>query len=225
MIPVLLDDKGFLVVDKPAGLSVIPERPRPGPCVLTCLTEQGLGRLYVVHRLDKEVSGVLLLAREPASHRYLNDLFSGRQVAKTYLALVHGHVPKDQGAIELPIRQFGSGRMGVAPEGKPSLTHYQVLKRMERFTVLVVRPSTGRRHQIRVHLYALGHPIVGDLRYGDKQAQQGFSRLMLHARAIAFQAPDTRPISVEAPIPNPMGDLLYAEGTTMSITPHTSNPS
>jgi 23S rRNA-/tRNA-specific pseudouridylate synthase len=121
----------------------------------------------------------------------LNEAFEQRRIIKTYLALVHGRVGPNEGVVDQPIREFGSGRMGVSPSGKPSITTYRVLERLGAFTLLEANPQTGRRHQIRVHLYHIGHPIVGDLRYGDRAVQQRFCRLMLHASGIDLPHPTT----------------------------------
>jgi RluA family pseudouridine synthase len=199
---ILLENDDVLVVNKPDGIASIPERDRSRVSVRSLLEAEGRGRIYVVHRLDKEVSGVLVLAKNAAVHRELNRQFELRQVRKTYLALVHGEVGQYQGLVERPLRAFGSGRMGVDDaRGKPSSTEYRVMERMRGYTFLKVFPLTGRRHQIRVHLYSIGHPIVGDLRYGDRSLARQFPRLMLHARRVEFVLPSRERIAVEAPVP------------------------
>ena len=209
MLPLLYADDDLVVVHKPEGLATIPERRPTGDSLVERLAAQLGQRLWVVHRLDKDVSGVLLLARHPAAHRCLNDQFAARRVTKTYLALVHGRVTAGQGKVDLPLRAFGSGRMGVDPaRGKPSATDYRVQWREAAFTLLEARPQTGRRHQLRVHLYALGHPIVGDRRYGDTTAQRGYDRLLLHAREVACRLPSQTPLCVGAPPPPSFDRLL-----------------
>ena len=201
-LEILYDDAAIIAVNKPVGLATIPERDRTQGSVLEHLQQQLGQGLWVVHRLDKEVSGVLLFARTSHVHRWLNVQFSERKVHKTYMAWVHGQVYGDQGCIDAPLRAFGSGRMGVDPErGKASLTTYEVLERRDRITLLHAHPETGRRHQIRVHLYHLGHPILGDPRYGDKGVQQSYSRLMLHAAAIEFTNPNGQVQRIETPMP------------------------
>lgn len=201
-LEILYQDQGILAVNKPVGLASIPERDRSRPSVIEQAQDQLAERLYVVHRLDKEVSGVLLLARTPEVHRWLNTEFSERRVHKTYAAWVHGRVPEDCGAIEAPIRTFGSGRMGIDVErGKPSRTTFEVIERCENRTLVHAHPETGRRHQIRVHLYHLGHPILGDPRYGAQAIQQAYSRLMLHAFAIEFADPNGRMHRIETSMP------------------------
>jgi len=156
-----------------------------------------------VHRLDKEVSGVMLYALHPEAHRFLNNAFEKREVHKTYQALVHGVLVEDQGVIMRPIREFGSGRMGVDDlKGKPSETWFTVIKRTDRFTLVELSPQTGRRHQLRVHLYSIGHPIVGDTRYGEKALQQGFPRLMLTSTGIDLTLPSGKRLLIKNVIPS-----------------------
>jgi RluA family pseudouridine synthase len=187
-ITVLFENEEVIAVDKPAGLASIPERNPLNPCLLGLLGEQRGGRLLAVHRLDKQVSGVILFAKTPEAHRHLNLQFERREVRKTYIALVHGAVADERAQIDTPLRRFGSGRMAADPEaGKPCRTELSVIERRGRFTLLRVNPVTGRKHQIRAHLHGIGHPVVGDRLYGDKAIQQTFARLMLHALSIRFK--------------------------------------
>lgn len=152
MIPILFENADILAVNKPESLASIPEDGKGKDCLLSLLSTMFQERLYVVHRLDKEVSGVILLARNVAAHKYLNDQFSHGSVRKTYVALTHGIIEEASGLIDKPLRQFGSGRMGVDLErGKPSITEFYVTERLEAYTLVEAHPLTGRRHQIRVH--------------------------------------------------------------------------
>lgn len=204
-VTVLYEDGRLLAVEKPAGVPVIPERLGTGS--LRAELEAALGRkLYVVHRLDRETSGVLVFAKDAAAHAYLNARFEEREVSKRYLAVALGRLPDGAGTIDAPIRQFGSGRMGVDREtGKPSLTRYELRSAGagpdSPVSVLDVFPVTGRRHQIRVHLYSIGHPVAGDRLYGERTLQERFPRLMLHAAEIAFTGPDGVPVRVCSPAP------------------------
>lgn len=201
MIPILFENEDILAVDKPEGLASIPESAR-ADCLLSMLASTSPRKLYVVHRLDKDVSGVILFAKNPTAHAYLNAQFHNRSICKTYVALTHGIIRESGGIIDKPLRQFGSGRMGVDPgRGKPSLTEYQISQRFGAYTLVRAYPLTGRRHQIRVHFYAIGHPIVGDLRYGDRTVQRAFPRLTLHAEKIACRLPSGEEVAIEAPIP------------------------
>jgi RluA family pseudouridine synthase len=181
---VLFEDEEALAVEKPAGRASIPGRGEIGEPVVTEL-ERRLGRkLFVVHRLDRDASGLLLFAKTAAAHRRLSEAFEARLVRKTYLALVEGTVAAD-GVVDRPLRAFGSGRMGVAEGGKPSMTRYKVRAPGRGCTLLSVEPVTGRRHQIRVHLYSIGHAILGDRTYGKPRPVGGVPRLMLHALELA----------------------------------------
>lgn len=192
----------WVAVDKPAGLASIPEGDLSVPCALR-LAEADLGRrLWIVHRLDKEVSGVLLFASSAAGHRRLCLAFQERAVRKFYHALVHGVIDADEGVIDAPLRVFGSGRTGVAlTAGKPSRTDYRVLRRHPGATAVDIELHTGRKHQIRAHFFHLGHPIIGDRRYGDRTAAQAWPRLFLHARELTFPSPDGTTVTLTSPIP------------------------
>jgi len=135
-------------------------------------------KAYTVHRIDKGTSGVVLFAKDAGTHRALSMAFEDRRMGKTYLALVHGAM-EGEGKIVAPLKDRGSGRVSVHPKGKPSGTRWKAVRREGERTLLEVSPLTGRRHQIRVHLYSVGHPVVGDPLYGEKRGEEG--RMMLHA--------------------------------------------
>ena len=199
---ILYQDDELVAVDKPEGVSTLPERDPRRPCVLHTLSEQLGEAPLVVHRLDKAVSGVLLFARHAGSHRWLNGLFARRRIRKQYVGVVHGRPSPPEGEIDLPIRQFGSGRMGVDPDrGKPSLTAYRLLETFAGHSLLELQPLTGRRHQLRVHLYQIGHPLVGDPLYGDRHDASGDLRLMLHAREVEFETANGRRLLITCPPP------------------------
>lgn len=195
--PILHRTDDRIAVNKPAGIAAIPEKAGDTECLQARL-ERDLGaRVWVVHRLDKEVSGVILYALNAAEHRRLNMAFEQRLVSKIYLAGAHGVVAGDSGEIDLPLREFGSGRIGVDREkGKPCLTRWRVRERKADRTLLEMEPYTGRRHQLRAHAYALGHPLLGDSRYGDKAAQAKFPRLLLHAWKLDFPTPEGGRVSL-----------------------------
>lgn len=200
-VPILFEDGQVIVVDKPAGLASIPER-TPGRESVLSLLKASRGRLYVVHRLDKEASGVMVFAKNASAHKSLNEQFSGRTVRKEYVALVHGRIDGERGVIDKPLRQFGSGRIGVDEQaGKDCVTEYQVTERFRDFTLVRAYPLTGRQHQIRVHFYSFGHPIVGDRLYGERSVQGKYPRLMLHAERLSFNLPTGERMTLEAPLP------------------------
>jgi RluA family pseudouridine synthase len=205
----LFESADVIAVDKPAGLAAIPERDPARDCLLTRLAAEYAEKLYVVHRLDKDVSGVMIFARTARAHRHLNVQFCQRAVTKTYTALAHGILARARGTIDQPLRPFGSGRVGVdMARGKPSVTEYRVTERLAACTLLDVMPLSGRRHQIRAHLFSIGHPLVGDRRYGDPTDQARFPRLMLHARRIEFALPDGGVVTIEAPPPASFTEVL-----------------
>lgn len=202
MFTILFENEDILAVDKPEGIASIPEREKGKDSLLTILSSLSARRLYPVHRLDKDVSGVIIFAKNKASHKFLNDQFSNQRVRKTYVALTHGIILNPDGIINRAIRKFGSGRMGVDTKGgKPCVTEYRVRERFRDYTLVKVRPKTGRRHQIRVHFYSIGHPLVGDLRYGDRNVSLRFPRLMLHAEEIWLRLPPDKEVIIKAQIP------------------------
>jgi len=181
-------------------------------------TLSGVGgdlRPGIVHRLDKQTSGVILVARTDAAHRSLAAQFSGRNVEKVYLALVHGRLSQETGRIEKPITRDPRKRTRMTARlahGRTALTFYKVLRRFEKFTYLEVRIGTGRTHQIRVHLASLSHPVVGDRLYGAPAripGQPPLDRFFLHAHRIRFTSPSTgRPVTVEAPLPEELENWM-----------------
>ena len=206
-IRVLFEDADYLAVDKPVGVVSVAGPGKGGLPEL--LRDVFPGKLFPVHRLDRGASGVIVLAKNAAAHRHLNGEFDRRDVRKTYLALIDGVVAANRGRINAPLREYGSGRMGVdTKRGKPSSTDWKVAERLDGATLVRVKPATGRRHQIRVHLYHIGHPILGDLRYGDRARQERFPRLMLHALEVEFALPSGERVAIEAPVPPAFEEVL-----------------
>ena len=222
MSRVLYRDALMLVLDKPAGLAVHRDRGRAGGETLTDHLDAlrfGLPRRpEIVHRLDRETSGCLVLGRHPRALAHLNALFREREVDKVYWALVEGAPEQDEGEIALalaPEDPRRGWRMQPDPAGQPALTQWRVLGRGP-LTWLELRPITGRTHQLRVHCAALGWPIVGDSLYG----AGGDHGLMLHARAVTVPLyPKKAPITVEAPVPKRMAASLAECGWTSPADP------
>jgi tRNA pseudouridine32 synthase / 23S rRNA pseudouridine746 synthase len=213
MIPILFENEDVVAIDKPEGIASIPTRKQGEETILSLLSAQCGRRLFVVHRLDKEVSGVMLFAKTAEAHKHLNEQFFDRAVKKTYTLIAKGAIAEDCGKINKPIRQFGSGRMGVDEKtGKESITAFEVVDRKGEYLYVNAHPQTGRRHQIRVHFYSIGHPIAGDLRYGDKSKQEAFPRLMLHATQIAFALPSGEIKTIVSPLPESMISVLKGLG-------------
>jgi tRNA pseudouridine32 synthase/23S rRNA pseudouridine746 synthase len=183
-------DAQLLVVDKPSGLLSVPAKP-PGPqdCVEARLRAE-FPEALLLHRLDLETSGVMVFARTRLAQRHLGWQFERRQVAKGYVARVAGRVAGEAGRIELPLACDWPRRprqMVCHARGRPAVTDWEVIGREPDSTGLRLRPLTGRSHQLRVHLAALGHPILGDPFYGDPAAAD---RLQLHAESLAFRHPE-----------------------------------
>jgi tRNA pseudouridine32 synthase/23S rRNA pseudouridine746 synthase len=199
-LDILYQDARLIAVRKPAGQLVIPGR---GGSSALCLKEEGessLGcPLFVVHRIDRGTSGVVVFAKDSEAHRFFCGAFEKRLVKKEYLAAVVGFPSPPAGVVERPLREFGSGRVAPDPNGKPCRTEYETAGRWAEGAVLLVRPVTGRRHQIRAHLTSLGHPVLGDPLYGPPPRPVGGApRLFLHAWKITFPHPDGNERSVIA---------------------------
>ncbi|MFZ9880904.1 MAG: RluA family pseudouridine synthase [Phycisphaerales bacterium] len=207
---VLASDPFLVVCDKATGLLSVPGiGPEKADCLVARLQGEFAGA-RIVHRLDRDTSGAIVLALDADTHRELSRLFEAREVAKTYEALVAGHVAADRGEVDLPLRKeaLGSARQIVhMTEGKPSLTRYEVLERGRdadgfAWTRVRLEPKTGRSHQLRVHMLSLGHAILGDELYGSPAVRAARPRLCLHARTLAFTHPRTgQAVSFEAPCP------------------------
>ncbi len=206
-IEIIFQDDDCVVVNKPSGLLTMPGRgPASGEKNLRdMLSLSPVGSVFVVHRLDRDASGLILFARGERAHRYFSQLFGSdmpqpdpdtgrypekkeKEIVKKYLAAVEGIVEGGRGEVDKPIRTYGSGRMGVGFNGKPSVTKYAVLERYKRSTLLEVELVTGRRHQIRVHMYHIKHPVIGDRLYGDPARQAAYPRLMLHSYSLEFRS-------------------------------------
>jgi 23S rRNA pseudouridine1911/1915/1917 synthase len=208
-IDILYEDASVIAVNKPAGLVVHAGAGAHSGTLVNRLVHHfatlsqvgGELRPGIVHRLDRGTSGVLLVARNDASHRALARQFADRTTEKTYLALVEGHVNAESGRITKPITRDPAHRTRMTARldhGRDALTDYRVLKRFEKFTYLEVRIGTGRTHQIRAHLASIRHPVAGDKLYGAAIAE----RIFLHAWRIRFDSPATgERVTVEAPLP------------------------
>ena len=218
--PVLMEDEALMAIDKPAGVAV-----HGGSGVSFGVIEQlrrarpALANLELVHRLDRETSGVLLVAKKRSALKNLQDQFRDRETGKTYLALVLGLWPSNKKVIDSPLFKYtvetgvgeGERRVKVVdkddPNGMRSITLVRVARTVGPYTLLEVTIKTGRTHQIRVHLASQGHPIAGDDKYGDFEHNKllhkmGLKRMFLHAWQLKFQHPQShRPVSLQAPLP------------------------
>lgn len=207
-LTVVFESDRVIAVSKPAGQLVIPGRgPAAGPTLKAQADEHVGAPVFVVHRIDAAASGLVLFAKDAEAHQALNTAFERREVVKRYLALVQGAVLTDR-TINRPVKQFGSGRVGVVRGGRPVITSFRVLERVGDDTLLEVNPKTGKRHQIRVHLYTIGHPILGDPLYGLPLPVGGVPRLMLHALALDLETAATGRLSLRAEPPAHFSSIL-----------------
>lgn len=226
-LKVLYDNHGLLIIDKPAGLVVHPGAGYKGETLASALLYHfkdiyAVGedhRPGIVHRLDKDTSGVMLVAKTAEMYEYLKDAFAERKIKKEYIALVLGRVEKPHGFIDLPIGKskadFRKMDAKNVAESKEALTEYQVLEYLpdisglDGYTLIRVKLHTGRTHQIRVHFKSLGHPLMGDELYGNKKTRlDGLERQFLHAKKIEVQLPDGTWIEAESELPEDLKEIL-----------------
>jgi 23S rRNA pseudouridine1911/1915/1917 synthase len=220
-LEILFEDNDLIVINKPAGLVVHPgaghrEHTLVNALLNHCTTLSGIGgkeRPGIVHRLDKETSGCLVVAKNDATHRELSRQFAARTVEKIYLALVAGKLRNPAGVIEENIGRHPVHRQrmsATAGRGRAAKTEYRVVRSTGRASLVECRLHSGRTHQIRVHLHHLGHPVLGDKVYAPRLAQD-FPRQMLHAWKLEFRHPRTQEWkSFEAPLPPDFNDALAA---------------
>lgn len=227
---VAYEDAELLVVDKPAGLVVHPSAGHGGGTLVNALLGRardrgeplgsiaGVGRPGIVHRLDKETSGLIVVAKTDAAQGSLMRQFGERTVEKEYLALVRGAPPSGRGRVEAPVGRDPRDRqrMAVVASGRPSVTEYEQVAAGEGYALLAARPLTGRTHQIRAHLAYLGLPIAGDLRYGGGEGPGGLRRQFLHAARLVFVRPgDGARVHAWSALPDDLAGCLDAAGVAV----------
>jgi len=199
-LTIIYEDEDILVIDKPAGLTVHPAPGHPSHTLVNAILahcpslamSNELMRPGIVHRLDKDTSGLIVIAKNDSAREYLSAQFKNRTVIKGYLVLVKGRLYPEQGIIEAPIGRdpHSRRRMAIVETGKEATTRYQVRKYLDDYTLVEVTPLTGRTHQIRVHLSAIGYPVVGDSLYRTKSAD--LNRQFIHAYRLGFYLPSTK---------------------------------
>lgn len=219
-LDIYYEDADVLVVNKPRGMVVHPaEGNYSGTLVNAVLYHcrdlsgiNGVLRPGIVHRLDKDTSGLLMVAKNDVAHLELARQLKDREVTRRYLALVHGNVRAGRGVVDAPIGRDPGDRQRMAvvfKNSKPAVTHYQVNARFENYTYLELRLETGRTHQIRVHMKYLGHPVVGDPKYGPGRPHFGLDGQFLHAAVLGFRHPGTGEVlQFEAPLPHVLQEIL-----------------
>lgn len=208
---IIFEDEHLVVVDKPAGLSVLPDGWEKDSEYLVKILEEKDGKIFIVHRLDKITSGVMVFARDAETHRALNIQFENHEAQKTYHALLEGNPKWEEKVAKHPLRaNVGHKHRTMVDDknGKPSETRFKIIKRYEYAALVEAKPMTGRTHQIRVHAYALGHPLVEDRLYGSRD-QYGFPRPMLHAQTLTFIHPATNErVKFSAPRPEDFEEAI-----------------
>lgn len=225
---IITETPHWIAINKPAGLLSIPDREGKEPSLKQWLQHR-YEQIYTVHRLDKDTSGLILFAKDEDTHKFLSRAFEERQVAKYYLGIVHGQLPEEKGTIDAPIMEHTGkkGTMIIHRKGKASVTDYEVLETLGKFSLVRFRIHTGRTHQIRVHMQHLGHPIVCDELYGDglpvfvssfkrnfhlsknEEAERPLlSRLGLHAEELQLTDATGTAYTLKAELPKDMRALL-----------------
>ena len=219
-IDVIYEDKDIIVVNKPKGMVVHPANGNPDGTLVNAILAKckdslsGIGgeiRPGIVHRLDKDTSGLLIIAKNDQAHINMSKQIQDRKVIKKYIALVKGVIGENTATIDMPIARSTKDRkkMAVDPKGKEAITHYKVLQRYDKYTLLEIKIDTGRTHQIRVHMSYIGHPVVGDMQYSNGKNEFGIEGQMLHSKYLEFDHPITgKRLKLEAPLPEYFEQVL-----------------
>lgn len=224
-LDVVYEDSDLIVVNKVRGMVVHPAPGHPNGTLVNALlwhcgdSLSGIGgekRPGIVHRIDKDTSGLIIAAKNDFAHRSLSEQLSDHSLARTYEAVVYGRVRDDAGCVNAPIGRCPTDRKRMAvteKNSRPAVTHYEVIARYRDFTHLRCRLETGRTHQIRVHMEKIGHPLLGDMVYGRKCPAKGLEGQCLHARELRFVHPRTgRTVELETPLPEYFSEVLSRLG-------------
>lgn len=219
-LKIVYEDSDIIVVNKPKGMVVHPANGNPDGTLVNAIMNickgslSGIGgeiRPGIVHRLDKDTSGLLIVAKNDLAHINMSTQIKNREVKKIYIALVKGNINENEATINMPIGRSTKDRkkMAVRKEGKEAVTHFKVLKRYRDYTLLKIKIDTGRTHQIRVHMAEIGHPVVGDMVYSKGKNEFGVEGQMLHATSLDFKHPITgKEMHLEADLPEYFKNVL-----------------
>ena len=219
-LDIIYEDSDIIVINKPKGMVVHPANGNPDGTLVNAILSicknslSGIGgelRPGIVHRLDKDTSGLIIVAKNDKAHINMSEQIKERNVKKTYIALVRGNVPKEEATINMPIGRSTKDRkkMAVTKNGKQAITHFKVLKRYSKYTLLEIKIETGRTHQIRVHMAEIGYPVVGDAVYSNGKNEFGIEGQMLHAYKLEFMHPITnKHMELTAPLPQYFEEIL-----------------
>ena len=224
-LDIVYEDKDIIVVNKARGMVVHPAAGNPDGTLVNALLYHCQGELSgingvirpgIVHRLDKDTSGVMVAAKTDEAHKGLAEQIKEHSAHRTYWALVHGNISEERGVVDAPIGRHPKDRVKMAVTfkcGREAVTHFKVLKRYGDYTWVECKLETGRTHQIRVHMAHIGHPLLGDLVYGHKRPEKGLSGQCLHARALRFIHPRTGElVTFTCPLPDYFQDVLARLG-------------
>ncbi|HTQ67035.1 MAG TPA: RluA family pseudouridine synthase [Puia sp.] len=224
----IFENEDFIVMNKPGGILSIPDRTQSAVSLKEILQKK-YGRIFTVHRLDRDTSGLILFAKNEASHKFFSQAFAERRVKKIYLGIVYGKFIEPEGTIDLAMTEHPSknGLMVVHKKGKPAITHYKMQEELGPYSFVEFEIQTGRTHQIRVHMQQAGHPIICDALYGNEQPiyissfkrnyklskleeeeRPILHRLALHSYQLGFKDANSNEYSFEAPLPKDMKALL-----------------
>ena len=219
-LDVIYEDNDIIVINKQKGLVVHPANGNPDGTLVNAVMAlckdslSGIGgelRPGIVHRLDKDTSGLIIVAKNDKAHLNLSNQIKNREVKKTYIALVRGVIKENEATINMPIARSTKDRkkMAVSKDGKEAITHFKVIKRYDKYTLIEVKIETGRTHQIRVHMSQIGYPIVGDVVYSNGKNPFGVVGQMLHSSKLTFKHPITnKEINLEAELPTYFKKIL-----------------
>ena len=219
-LDIIYEDDDIIVINKPKGMVVHPANGNPDGTLVNAVMAickdslSGIGgkiRPGIVHRLDKDTSGIIIVAKNDKAHINLSEQIKDHKVKKTYIALVRGIVKENEATIKMPIGRSDKDRkkMAVTKNGKEAITHFKVLKRYEKYTLLQVNIETGRTHQIRVHLSQIGYPIVGDQVYSNGKNEWNIKGQCLHAKSLEFTHPSSgKKMYLEAKLPEYFENIL-----------------
>lgn len=219
-VDIIYEDADIIVVNKPKGLVVHPANGNPDGTLVNAIMNickdslSGIGgelRPGIVHRLDKDTSGLIIIAKNDKAHIELSRQIKDHEVEKTYMALVRGEVKDESASIDMPIARSTKDRkkMAVSKDGRNAVTHFKVLERFNGYTLLEVKIETGRTHQIRVHMSHIGYPVVGDMVYSNGKNPFGVEGQMLHAYKLVFKHPITgKTLNLQAPLPEYFEEVL-----------------
>ena len=228
-VSVIFENEDFVAINKPAGMLTIPDRHDETQLSLYKILNHQYGKIFIVHRLDRDTSGLVLFAKNEASHKYLSQLFEQRNIEKIYLGIIRGSLPNKKGSVNESITEHPTlkGVMIIAKKGRPSLTDYEVIEDYGIYSLVQFNIHSGRTHQIRVHMKFEGHPIVSDPIYGDgksillssfkkkyklsqhdEEERPLMNRLALHSYKLIFKDQHSNMHSLEAPLPKDMKALL-----------------